>query len=56
MSMSRGGYVQGIGMSGGGYVQGEYVGGGRGGVRAAWNTMGYGQQASGMHPTGMLSC
>ena len=38
MSMSRGGYVQGIGMSGGGYVQGEYVGGGRG-LRAAWNTM-----------------
>ena len=30
MSMSRGGYVQGIGMSGGGYVQGEYVGGGGG--------------------------
>ena len=41
MSMSRGGYVQGIGMSGGGYVQGEYVGGGRGYVRHGilWDTV-----------------
>ena len=54
MGMSRGGYVKGVGMSRGWVCPwGEYV---WVSISWTWHTTGYGRQAGGTHPTGMLSC